>query len=722
MRRLINLRAMFVIAVSEIAAILLSFISYVWHSFGIILIGGYFVAIAVGIIVSYALRKSRIAAILTACLLLGVCTQISFTVQNSAYCAVEPNGDQVYKVEGSVDTVLAQDGTVHKISIADAKIDGKKISGKISIVFAEDNISEKEIPRGCKITVSGSLSSVRLISDNRVNGTAYRKNIRYTLYASYADAETMPHTGNIFIRVRVALHKRLVAACGDTYGSIAYCMLTGDKSELDETTVRMYSLSGIGHVLAVSGLHVGLLAGILLFLLRKMRVPRLAQVITVSAILAVYAAFVGFTASVLRACIMCVIAMLTLLNGERKDPLSSLCFAFTAILAVQPFLLFEVGFLLSFSAVFGLILFAPTFTKRLRKLHFPKFIAATLGATAAVHIGIFPVTAYFFGEVQTYSVVCNILLIPLLSVTFVFFVLTAPLSVLLHVNLMLRIGALGFAGADMLLGSVARLPLHSIYVNGNAWLFCFYPMYFLASRFFMLPRLKKLTSCSIMLVCIVLVVAPTLATLHPDREVLHSVIAVDSYGDVTSIVVDDGVTVIGDCKNTAALRSAMRAHHIRKIDTIILHALTENIGKVLYEFVNEVYVGKIICPIDTVTNEGLAALRGYKRFYIAEETHLPKLTQVRTKTDRHGGYLYAFSDEVQVLFMRYSARYTDIAPVVIDAAPVMRCFMYLNSYPDRIYLTNMPKGYLGEDAAHVFSLAEYGSFVFDMRDGSVLRK
>ena len=469
-------------------------------------------------------------------------------------------------------------------------------------------------------------------------------------------------------------------------------------------------------------MHVGLLAGILLFLLRILHVPRLAQVITVTVVLALYAAFVGFTASVLRACIMCVIAMLTLLNGERKDALSSLCFAFSALLAVQPFLLFEAGFLLSFSAVFGLILFARTFTKALRKIRFPKCIAATLGATLAVHIGILPVTAYFFGGVQTYSVLCNIVLIPLISATFVFFVLTVPLSVLLHVNVLLRIGALGFAGADILLGAVARLPLVSLYVNGNVGLFCLYPLYFAASRFLMLPRYKKSTSCAIMALCALIVAVPALATLQPDREVRYSVIAVDSYGDVTSIVADDDITVIGDCKNTAALRTVMRTYRIRKIDTIVLHALTANVGKGLRALVSDVRVGKIICPIDSVTPEGLAALGGYSRFYAAEETRMPALRQVRTQTGRHGGYLYAFSEDVKVLFMRYAASYTDIAPAVIDAAPVVRCFTYLHTYQDRVFLTNMPDAYAEQDSAHVFSLAEYGSFVFKVREGNVLRK
>ncbi len=71
--------------------------------------------------------------------------------------------------------------------------------------------------------------------------------------------------------------------------------------------------------------------------------------------------------------------------------------------------------------------------------------------------------------------------------------------------------------------------------------------------------------------------------------------------------------------------------------------------------------------------------------------------------------------------MRYSASYTNIAVEIIDEAPIIRCFMYLNAYPDRIYITNMPKGYLGETAAYQYSLAENREFVFDLQ-GMLLQK
>ena len=722
MRRLVNLRTMLTVAVSETAVILCAYTYYVWHTIGLALCIAYYILLVVGLLLAYLFAKNRqLAFALLLCLLCGGVTHTVMAVRYATYHTIVLNSKQSYVVQGTVDTVTAQDGMVQGVSVANVTVNGEKVSGKIQLLFDEDDVPERELPIGCRVRTSGILYARPLINGSAVDGTAYRKNIRYVLYTSYETVETTAQKAALPIRIRRRLHDRLVSACGDTYGSIAYCMLTGDKSELDSTTLRLYSVSGVGHILAVSGLHVGLLAAVVLFLLRKLRLPRILQVCFTLALLFVYAAFVGFTASVVRACIMSGIGLCTLVNGQRKDVLNSMSLAYAVILLWHPFLLFEVGFLLSFAAVFGIILFSRPFAAALRKIHLPRWLAASLGATAAVHVGILPVSAYFFGAVQTYSVLCNLLLVPLLSVTFAFFVLTVPIGMLFPVYAVFRVGAVGFALADIVMGFIAILPLSQIYINGHVGLFFLFPLYFVASRFFMLPAGKWILSLGCATLCAVLAIVPTLAALSPDKEVQNSLIPVNGYGDVTQIIIDERVTVIGDCKDMPALKATLQRHHIRKIDAVVLHALTEKIGKGLHELCKNFYVGKIICPLQETDSDGIAALGKYKNFYIWEESDHAKCEQVFTNNSRHGGFLYHYSNDIAVLAMRYSASYTNISVEIIDEAPIIRCFMYLNAYPDRIYITNMPKGYLGETAAYQYSLAENREFVFDLQ-GMLLQK
>ena len=85
------------------------------------------------------------------------------------------------------------------------------------------------------------------------------------------------------------------------------------------------------------------------------------------------------------------------------------------------------------------------------------------------------------------------------------------------------------------------------------------------------------------------------------------------------------------------------------------------------------------------------------------------------------GYIYHFAKQVNVLAVGYTARYTSLPVSVLDNVPVIRSFLYANAYADRIYITNMPKGYLGEIPKYQFTLANDGDFVYKVLDGTILQ-
>ncbi len=721
MRRIVNLRIMLVVAVNELLTIfILCLANYNLYT-GITAGSVYLLGLVTVCVLSGKKRKEKLFAAFVLCIIFGAITCVSFGARLGLHYSNGVPLDKTCDVSGEVDAIATRDdGTAVSATIKNVRVNGEKARGEIQVVFENDVFADM-ISVSDKIEVSGRLYPVELIDGGIVNGNAYRKNIRYKIYSELSADSIKKSTGTGIAGVKSKLYKKLRLACGDRYGSIAYCMLTGDKSELDSATTRIYGLAGIGHVLAVSGLHVGIIVAVFDFILRRMKVSKIARVIVITVLLALYAFFVGLPASVLRAGVMCVIGLLTMVNGRQKDALSSVSAAFSLILAFEPFLLFEVGFLLSFSAVFGAVLFFKTFDSALRKIRFPKILSAPISLTASVHIGIFPVYAYFFGSFSTYSVLYNLLLIPLLSATFVLFVIVSPLMLLLDLNMLPRLCASGFAFADIISGTVEYLPLNSLYVNSNIGLFVLFPLYFAASGFFMLPRYKRTVSLCILALCAVSVAAPTIATLNISASIKYSVIPVNGYGDVTSVFVDDKVTVAGDCKDIPALRTALKTNGIRKIDFIAVNKLTESVGKGLAGLTSEHSVGKIACPIDNIESAGLAALGRYKRFYAFEETDFERISAVGYG-DRHAGYSYSFADGLSVLTVGYSSRYVSVPTHVIDAAPVIRCFMYLDYAPDRVYLTNMPSGYLGEVPRYQFSCAEFGNFVYKVYDGEAIAR
>ena len=721
MRRVVNVRATVLAAASETAVILI--LALGGKSVGAALIIGLFMLAAYIIagVVSVKTSKKKLLAALVFAFVLSVVTAATYTIRLFSYNSFVPDTNAQYEVGGEIDAVVSKHGTVESLTLTAVKIDGKKTNGKVQVFFEEDDVPADSLPLGASFSVRGKLRAVELVSDAEINGSAYRKNLRYKLYAEYSDAVSVAGKAGLFVRMRATIYNRLRSACGYKYGSVAYCMLTGDKSELDSTASDMFTLAGIGHVLAVSGLHVGLIAGMLEFLLRKLRVPRLARVISVVAALSLYAAFVGFSASVVRAVIMCAVALATLVNGQRKDALCSLWFAYSLILAAEPFLLGEVGFLMSFSAVFGLVLFAGTFTKILRKIKLPKFAAAPLAATVSAQIGTLPVSAYFFGATQTYSVLFNLLAVPLLSVLFALFLFITPISILFKTDVLLRVCGMGLAVTDILVGFAANLPFASLNTVPNKAVFAAYPAMFVASKFFMLPKLKRTVSLCVFALVLSSVFLPSAVAPQVPRKLRNSVLAVNSYGEVTTVILTEKAFVVGDVKNPSALSRTLEKYGILKIEAILLNRLTEEAGESVSELMRKYSVQKVLCPLDCVEPDGLAAMGKYKNFYAWEESPLQSFAPVSVGS-RHAGYIYTSETGAALLAVSYSSRYTALSPETLDSAAIIRCFAYSNAYSERIYLTNLPRGYFGEEPAHQFSTAELGSFAFGLSSGTVISK
>ena len=146
---------------------------------------------------------------------------------------------------------------------------------------------------------------------------------------------------------------------GDAYAVVA-AMALGDKSALTKELKDVYSLTGASHVLALSGLHLGIIYMLLSLLVRGRRWRMLSQLFLIISIWG-FVFLVGMSMSVVRAAIM--LSVYALLSLGHRDKMSVNTLAFTAIvmLMVNPMSLFDVGFQLSFMAVFSILVWYPLF-------------------------------------------------------------------------------------------------------------------------------------------------------------------------------------------------------------------------------------------------------------------------------------------------------------------------------------------------------------------------
>jgi competence protein ComEC len=187
-------------------------------------------------------------------------------------------------------------------------------------------------------------------------------------------------------------------------------MLFGDKSSLDDEINGGFRSAGLSHALAVSGLHTGLLAGIIILILRLCRLPKKYRIYFVAPILIFYAYLCGFRYSILRASIMFLTYLLSKTVQCKTDPLSALSFSAVVILILFPYSLMSSSFLLSFACVFGIILYYDFFKKHLHNSAVAMYLSVTISTL--------PLIFYFFGFVATYGIIASVVLLPILLIAF----------------------------------------------------------------------------------------------------------------------------------------------------------------------------------------------------------------------------------------------------------------------------------------------------------------
>ena len=210
----------------------------------------------------------------------------------------------------------------------------------------------------------------------------------------------------------------------DTF-AFAKALLLGDKSDLSWQRSREFSISGISHIVAVSGLHVSILFGFISMVTGKRRWPMLLVGVPV---LLCFGAMAGFTASVTRAVIMQMLFLLALAVNREYDPPTALSFAALVILLQCPLTIAGIGFQLSFASVAGIFLFYPGLSGWLKNWlpgkgkslrgRLERWFTSSVSVTISATVMTVPLVAVHFGVVSLVGVVTNLLVLPVVSLIF----------------------------------------------------------------------------------------------------------------------------------------------------------------------------------------------------------------------------------------------------------------------------------------------------------------
>ncbi|MEP4534231.1 MAG: ComEC/Rec2 family competence protein [Cyclobacteriaceae bacterium] len=205
--------------------------------------------------------------------------------------------------------------------------------------------------------------------------------------------------------------------------AILAALLIGIKDHLDNETKLAYSSAGAMHVLAVSGLHVGivyLLINLVFGFVKKKKAGQIAFIALAISLIWSYALVTGFSPSVLRASVMFSVILISQTISKSANIYNSLGIAAFVLLLYDPFLIHSVGFQLSFAAVFGIVFLQPKLVRLLMPntkvmLYLWQITCVSISAQLAT----FPLTVYYFHQFPTYFLVSNIVVIPAAAVILV---------------------------------------------------------------------------------------------------------------------------------------------------------------------------------------------------------------------------------------------------------------------------------------------------------------
>ena len=370
-------------------------------------------------------------------------------------------------VGGASTRVLAYAQRIGRDSVPDARREGN-----IYIYFA-NSVDVEALSVGERVFFEAKVQPPRNAGNPAELDVErlYRiKGITGTVYLPY-EGWSSRGAGTIGWRMRALMLRHKVVQLYERLGidgealAVLSALTVGEKRELSKDTKALYSSVGASHILALSGLHLGIFYMIVSALFSTAFYRRryiLLREAVIVAVIWLFVAVAGFTPSVVRAAILFSLMSLAKIIGRDTSSMNILAFAAVAMLLYSPYYLFDISFQLSFAAVFSIILMTPALQAVMRydscNNALCRYIIALVAVSVAAQIGTLPFVWCYFGTFPLYSLLTNMVVVPL-----AFFIMLLAL-VLIFVPLPALQGAVAWLlqmivdSMNYLLRLIASLP------------------------------------------------------------------------------------------------------------------------------------------------------------------------------------------------------------------------------------------------------------------------
>ena len=418
----------------------------------------------------------------------------------------------------------------------------------------------------------------------------------------------------------------------------AKALLLGDSTELSYVQDRSFQVTGIRHVIAVSGLHVSILYGLIYMFFGDRRVW---NVVLGFPLLFVFAAVAGFTPSIVRACVMQALLILVLFFDREEDPLTALAFSALLILAINPMSITAVSFQLSASCTLGIILFGRklkdyflSFGKLRKKCKGKswrakciRWVTGCVSVTVSAMVFTTPLCAAYFGMISVIGVLTNLLTLWVISFVFYGIMLACGAAAIwLPMGKWIAwVIAWPIRYVIAVAGILAKFPLAAVFTD-SIYIVCWLILsYMLLIAFFLLK--KKNPGMTAGCIAVSFCVCLALSWIEPRLDNMR--VSVIDVGQGQSILLQSGNEFyLVDCgseqgdTSTDTTVNFLLSQGIFRLDGIILtHYDTDHASGVV-GLLDSIWVDRLYLP-DTMDSNGIrdqiAVAAGEKTVWIQSE-------------------------------------------------------------------------------------------------------
>lgn len=364
-----------------------------------------------------AIFNKRIAAFLIPIICFGVgvgCFNIAVNRFEATQIETEPS-----MVKARIYNTNVSEGPSLVVSVDSLKFNNKSVSGRAKVTILDYQNRFEDFTIGTIIEFSPYYTKLTSLFDGEIPSSYnYKNDFKYEISTGYSRIQIIGKDTTFAEKLQAKVKQNLSKGLSNENVEIAYAAMFGDKSLMPEEQYSNYQLSGAAHILAVSGLHVSIIVGVLYAFCKLIHIKGWKRFFLLSAFLLFYMYLCNYSVSVVRASIMSIILMLAPLVGRRYDTLSALSFAGIIIYIANPFCIFDISFLMSFSCVLGITFMFRPILRALTAIHTPKWLGESMAVSVSTVVSLLLIMAYFFKRVNLIAILTNILILPIFTVAF----------------------------------------------------------------------------------------------------------------------------------------------------------------------------------------------------------------------------------------------------------------------------------------------------------------